>query len=459
MELLTDPLGDRVVKNHPLPSRKPLSLEMILKPDQKLPDWVLIKNHLAIEGKLTKQAALYIISQAKFIIEREPNIIQISDPLTIVGDIHGQFYDFLKILEIGGNPENTKYLFLGDYVDRGIFSIEVLLLLYALKVNYPKTIILLRGNHESRQMTSFFNFREETFHKYDLETYEMVMDSFDCLPLACIVNKKFIAVHGGLSPELTSINDISSLNRYAEPPRSGLFCDLLWSDPVESASGSLAEPYKYNSVRSCSYYFGQQAAKKFLQKNSLSCIIRAHEAQLEGYKMHRWNGAAKFPVVITIFSAPNYCDTYNNKGAILKLIDSTLNIQQYNCSPHPYHLPHFLDIFSWSIPFVIEKTLEMLKNILKPGGEKLKSGTLINEEIKENRKQILKNKIKTVSRMMKMFKNLRENNQTIIDIKNLSSDNKIPQGLLLQGGEALETALEKFVKIKEIDIKNEMRPE
>ena len=178
--------------------------------------------------------------------------------------------------------------------------------------------------------------------------------------------------------------------------------------------------------------------------------------------MHKWNGSAKFPVVITVFSAPNYCDCYNNKGAVLKLFDNTINIQQYTFNLHPYHLPNFLNVFSWSIPFVIEKTLEMLKFILKPGKNVERNQNLIEkmkDEMMENRKIVLKNKIKSISKMMKMFKVLREEKAIIADIKGFSSDNKIPLGLLLKGKQALETAVEGFFRIKEVDSKNEMRPE
>ena len=461
MEALNDPLGDRVVSYLPAPPKRPMTLDQLVLPYSRKPSWRLLKDHLTSEGSLEKSAVLYLISQAKSLFMNEKNILQLNDPVTVVGDLHGQFYDLLKLMEIGGNPENTKYLFLGDYVDRGIFSIEIVLLLYAIKICFPDTVHMLRGNHESRQMTTFFNFRTEVLYKYDLEVFDLIMDSFDCLPLTCIVNKKFLAVHGGISPDLVDLSDIESLNRISEPPREGLFCDLLWSDPVEAANGSLVERYKHNAARSCSYYFGQQATTKFLKRNGLNAVIRAHEAQLEGYKMHRWNGANKFPVVITIFSAPNYCDCYNNKGAILKLLDNTLNIQQYTYSVHPYHLPNFLDIFSWSIPFVIEKTLEIVNNLLKPSKSVGGTGVLINQmkdEIKENRKNALKNKIKTISRMMKMFKTLREEHEVIMDLKGLSIDNKIPRGLLVQGREALETALETFQKIKDVDMTNEMMP-
>ena len=277
---------------------------------------------------------------------KEKTLIELKYPVIVVGDIHGQFYDLLKLLDLAGDISSNKYLFLGDYVDRGSFSIEVLLTLYSIKLNFPQNVFMIRGNHECRQMTTFFNFRSECLFKYDLEFYEVACESFDTMPVACVINKKFLAVHGGISPELVTLEDLTKVNRFSEPPRQGLLCDLLWSDPIGNDTGASNEKYKVNEVRGCSYFFSATAANTFLKKNKLLTIIRAHEAQLEGYKMHTWNGAGEFPVVITIFSAPNYCDVYNNKAAIIKFDDNNLNIQQFNYSGHPYLLPNFMDLFS-----------------------------------------------------------------------------------------------------------------
>jgi serine/threonine-protein phosphatase 2B catalytic subunit len=160
------------------------------------------------------------------------------------------------MLDVGGNPNKTKYLFLGDYVDRGSFSCEVVMLLYSLKLNFPSTIYMLRGNHECRQMTQFFNFRTECLYKYDQETYDLFMESFDALPISCLVNDKFLALHGGISPELKTLNDLKNLQRFQEPPRVGLFCDILWSDPVEDEKGASSQRFVQNEVRGCSYFFG-----------------------------------------------------------------------------------------------------------------------------------------------------------------------------------------------------------
>lgn len=139
-----------------------------------------------------------------------------------------------------------------------------------------------------------------------------------------------------------------------------MFCDLLWSDPVDDDQGHCESHFKANEVRGCSFFFGSDAVNKFFKKNSLLSVIRAHEAQLEGYKMHKWSSKSGFPQVITIFSAPNYCDVYNNKGAIIKFKGQEINIQQFNYTAHPYILPNFMDVFTWSIPFVIEKVTEIL---------------------------------------------------------------------------------------------------
>eukprot|EP01017_Pseudomicrothorax_dubius_P025657 TRINITY_DN2794_c0_g2_i5.p1 TRINITY_DN2794_c0_g2~~TRINITY_DN2794_c0_g2_i5.p1 ORF type:complete len:215 (-),score=21.28 TRINITY_DN2794_c0_g2_i5:30-674(-) len=206
MEPLSDPLKDRVMKSIRAPPHRPLDRSLIWPARLKnKPDWRLLKDHMLREGRIAKVDLVRLVQEANAIFKREGNVVQVQDPITVVGDIHGQFYDLVKIVELGGNPEITRYLFLGDYVDRGSFSIEVLLLLFALKLNFPDTMYFIRGNHECRQMTTFFNFRSECLFKYDQEVYDLFMESFDYLPVSCIVNGKFLAVHGGLSPELKTV--------------------------------------------------------------------------------------------------------------------------------------------------------------------------------------------------------------------------------------------------------------
>jgi len=323
-----------------------------------------LRDFLKRQGRIRKKDILKIIKISKKKFDQEGNILHTEDPLTIVGDIHGQFYDLIKLIKMCGSPKKRKYVFLGDYVDRGNFSIEVLLLLLSLKINFPGNILMLRGNHESKQMTSNFNFRKECLYKYDQEIYKSFIDLFNSLPLGCVINKRFITFHGGISPQLKSLEDLNKINRFKEPPGSGLFCDLLWSDPVEKDSGEQRSEYIRNEKRGCSFTYGRKALTNFLARNKLGTLIRAHEVQIEGYKMFKW-GEGTFPNLITLFSAPNYCDSYNNKGAVIKLSNDALNITQISFSEHPYYLPDFMNIFSWSLPFVSEKTVEMFVDILK----------------------------------------------------------------------------------------------
>lgn len=465
MEPLSDPSNDRMVQSISPPPHHTLTHEILFPNGSAVPDHTLLQSHLDKEGRLSKSDFLQLVSSATALFHAEPNLLALQDPVTVVGDIHGQYYDLTKILSLGGDFTATKYLLLGDYVDRGAFSIEVITLLFALKINYPSIIHMIRGNHECRHMTSYFNFRTECLYKYDIEVFDRIMECFDCLPLACIVNDRFIGVHGGISPELRTLEDIHKINRFSEPPRSGLFCDMLWSDPVSNAEGKLDEGYTVNKNRGCSYFYGANVVNNFLRKNNLISVIRAHEVQIDGYKMHRWNGDKEFPTVITLFSAPNYCDIYNNKGAIIKFDNSTLNIQQYTYNPHPYLLPNFMNVFTWSLPFVIEKVMLMLNNILK--GKPSKNSNpedtglvkQLHEEQKKLKKEALRNKVKSVSRMIKMFKNLREDNEVILMLGGICPDNRLPVKKIINERSALDGVVESFSQAQEVDAPNERLPE
>lgn len=187
-------------------------------------DWRILLDHLRKDGLLHRRDVVKLIDNCLAVLRGEPNLVYVSDPVTIVGDIHGQFYDLVKLLTVGGDPETNKYVFLGDYVDRGNFGLEVLLLLMALKISLPKSVFLLRGNHESRQMTISFNFRQEVLAKYDQEIFDRLMDVFDAMPVSAVINQKFIAFHGGISPEIRTLEDINKFDRFKEPPKTG----VLW---------------------------------------------------------------------------------------------------------------------------------------------------------------------------------------------------------------------------------------
>ena len=354
-EVLPDPLQDRVCTEVELPPNKPMPTNLLFDKSNNNINYIELMKFLTKEGKVSKKDFKKIIHMFTSLTKKEPNIIKIDDPVTIIGDIHGQYYDLLKIIEVAGTPEESKYCFLGDLVDRGIFSTEVILLIFAMKISYPDLVFILRGNHESRQMTSHFNFRTECLVKYDVEIYELLMDAFDTLPLAAIVNKKFFSVHGGISPSTNDIESIQKLNRFSEVPSKGIICDLLWSDPINEETEALNLDWEENSNRNCSYFFGAKSLLPYLASNTLVSVIRAHEVQLDGFKMYKWNKLSDFPTCVTVFSAPNYCDVYNNKGAIIKFKNNLFNLLQYNCVSHPFILPDFHNSFSWSLPFISEK--------------------------------------------------------------------------------------------------------
>ena len=284
-------------------------------------------------------------------------------------------------------------------------------------------------------MTNHFTFRSEVVEKYDESIYDLVIELFQSLPLAAVVGKKFFAVHGGVSSEVRSLEDVNEIKRSEEIPRVGAFCDLMWADPTDAERGRQHQAYVANESRGCSYNFGVSAANRFLSKNRLISIIRAHEVQADGFRFYKWNGEKDFPVVITVFSAPNYCDVYNNKGAILALDVGAVNIKQYNYSAHPFLLPKRIDAFQWSFPFLAEKVLGMTKRI----SELFISGEEEEEEksVEVSRAEVMRNKVKFLGKAVKMQKVLRADHELLVQIKGMCPDNRIPKGLLLEGTKAI----------------------
>ena len=261
--------------------------------------------------------------QAKEIFGKEENILLVNAPITICGDIHGQFFDLMEIFKIAGDIPNSNYLFLGDYVDRGYYSVEIISLLICLKIRYPKRIFLIRGNHESRQITQVYGFYDECIRKYgNSNVWKYFTDLFDYLPLTAIIENKIFCVHGGLSPSIETLDEIRKLDRIQETPQDGgPLCDLLWTDPHEGPSWTMAP--KGNV-----YYFGYEITEKFCNDNKLNMICRAHQLQHNGYNICH-NG-----LCCTIFSAPNYCYRCGNKAAIME-IDEDINYKflQFSASP------------------------------------------------------------------------------------------------------------------------------
>jgi serine/threonine-protein phosphatase 4 catalytic subunit len=248
-----------------------------------------------------------LCARAKEILVDESNVQRVDAPVTICGDIHGQFYDLIELFKVGGECPDTSYLFLGDFVDRGYYSVETFLLLLALKVRYPDRITLIRGNHESRQITQVYGFYDECLRKYgSVNVWRYCTDVFDYLSLSAIIEDRVFCVHGGLSPSVNTLDQVRIIDRKQEVPHEGAMCDLMWSDPEDIDGWGL-------SPRGAGYLFGADVVQKFSHANGLSLIARAHQLAMEGYKM------MFDETLVTVWSAPNYCYRCGNVAAILEL--------------------------------------------------------------------------------------------------------------------------------------------
>jgi len=254
-----------------------------------------------------------LIIRSREIFLQQPCLLELGTPVNICGDIHGQYYDLLRLFEYGGFPPESNYLFLGDYVDRGKQSLETICLLLAYKIKYPEDIFLLRGNHEAKGINRIYGFYDECKRRYNIKLWKSFTEVFDVMPVAAIVDEKIFCCHGGLSPELNDLDQIRKIQRPCDVPDVGLMCDLLWSDPNEHGETGWNE-----SERGVSFTFGADIVEKFLLKHDLDLICRAHQVKEEGYQFF-----AKRRLV-TIFSAPNYCGEFDNAGAMMSVDENLM---------------------------------------------------------------------------------------------------------------------------------------
>lgn len=250
----------------------------------------------------SKQDLLLLISEAWDILVSEPNVLHLPSPLNVVGDVHGHFYDVLNMLSLMEDPVDRPYLFLGDYVDRGYNSMELVVLLLAYKTLHRDRMHLLRGNHETRMLSSVYGFKEECMRKYDLTVYWRICELFQVLPVAAVVDQKYFCIHGGLMPGL-SVDFIMRCDRAGETTD---LHDLLWSDPDEG-SGFRKNP------RGAGYLFGEDVLDRFLGEHGFSCVVRSHQLVNSGYKSH-FNGK-----LYTVWGAPNYCYSSGNIACVMTI--------------------------------------------------------------------------------------------------------------------------------------------
>lgn len=253
-----------------------------------------------------------ICQLAREIFLSQPTLIELNAPVKIVGDIHGQYTDLLRLFEMCGFPPSANFLFLGDYVDRGKMSLETILLLFCYKIKYPENFFLLRGNHECANVTRVYGFYDECKRRASIKMWKAFVDAFNCLPLAATVANKIFCVHGGLSPSLKSMDNIRALRRPTDVPDFGLLNDLLWSDPSDTT-----QDWEDNE-RGVSYCFGKKIIQKFLHKNDFDLVCRAHMVVEDGYEFFNDR------TLVTVFSAPNYCGEFDNYGAVMSVNEDLL---------------------------------------------------------------------------------------------------------------------------------------
>ncbi|CEF68774.1 Serine/threonine-protein phosphatase PP1-beta catalytic subunit [Strongyloides ratti] len=247
-----------------------------------------------------------LVDRTKQIFMKQPVCLEIQAPVTICGDVHGQFHDLLRLFHQGGFPNKTNYLFLGDYVDRGKQSLETIIFLMCYKILFPNNFFLLRGNHECYKVNRHYGFYDEISRKYQcMELFEAFGSMFERMPISAIVGDKILCMHGGLSPDLKNRECLMKIKRPVCPYNNSFVCDLLWSDPDPLTKGFSS------SIRGVSYFFGADVVNKICEDLKVDLICRGHQVVQDGYEFFADRK------MVTIFSAPHYCGQYANSGAYM----------------------------------------------------------------------------------------------------------------------------------------------
>lgn len=258
---------------------------------------------------ITENDINFLCNNVLNVFKEQNMLIQLTGPVIVCGDIHGQYFDLIRLFKKGGCPPKSNYLFLGDYVDRGHNSIEVICLLFAFKIKFKNNFFILRGNHESRSINQVYGFLQECKERFKngAKIWKLFNNIFDWMPISGLIEDRILCMHGGISPHLKNIQDINKIQRPVDIPDEGIMCDILWSDPEKLISG-----WK-DSDRGVSYIFGKDVLDKFVEHHDLDLVCRAHQVVEDGYEFFANRK------LVTIFSAPNYCGEFDNSGGALKV--------------------------------------------------------------------------------------------------------------------------------------------
>ena len=242
------------------------------------------------------------------VFDKESSLVDAKAPVYVVGDIHGQFSDLMRLFRCCGYPDASKFVFLGDYVDRGKQSLETIMLLFLFKIKYPNNICLLRGNHECSSINKIYGFYDEMKKRVSVKAWKNICDVFLYMPFSALIENKIFCMHGGLGPDLERIDQARLLKKPSEIPDDGIACDLLWADPSDEIVGD----FGFNE-RGVSVTFSSEYTKYFLEENDLDLICRGHQVVEEGYEFFADQN------LVTIFTAPNYTGEFDNNGSVMYL--------------------------------------------------------------------------------------------------------------------------------------------
>ncbi|WBW72828.1 serine/threonine protein phosphatase Pzh1 [Schizosaccharomyces osmophilus] len=306
-----DPQGPVVIPNSALSAMNPDDPDALVS--LNVDEMIQRLIHAGYSRKSSKSVCLKnaeivsICMAVREIFLSQPTFLELMPPVKIVGDVHGQYSDLIRLFEMCGFPPSSNYLFLGDYVDRGKQSLETILLLFLYKIRYPENFFLLRGNHECANITRVYGFYDECKRRCNIKIWKTFINSFNCLPIASVVAGKIFCVHGGLSPALSSMDDIKDITRPTDVPDYGLLNDLLWSDPAD-----MENDWEDNE-RGVSFVFNKNIIRQFLARHDFDLICRAHMVVEDGYEFFNER------TLCTVFSAPNYCGEFDNWGAVMSV--------------------------------------------------------------------------------------------------------------------------------------------